>query len=224
MAKNKQKSMRWFIYPLAIGAIVGAFFLSYRLIGVVASSGTPAAPSKAGIASVNPPFQVHDYVLTNQDNQPTSLKDLRGKSVLLFFGYTNCPDVCPTTLADFTRVKQSLGPDASKVNFVFVSIDSERDKPGVVKAFLSQFDPTFIGLTGDDQTLRQMAAEYGASFAIPQHDHADRHTENIKSDNYFVEHTSPSFLIDAAGYLRMVYFYGTSTDSIAASIRDVVKQ
>jgi protein SCO1 len=222
MRTNNQKSVRWFAYPLAAAAIIGGFFLSYRLIGVVASSGTPA-PSKAGIASVNQPFQVHDWPLTNQDGQPMSLKDLRGKAVLLFFGYTHCPDVCPTTLADFTRIKQSLGADASKVTFVFVSIDSQRDKPGVVKAFLNQFDPAFVGLTGDDPTLHQMAAEYGATYTTPDHDHADGHTENIASDNYFVEHTSPSFYIDAAGYLRMVYFYGTSVDSIAASIRDVMK-
>ena len=158
------------------------------------------------------------------------LSDLRGHAVLMFFGYTHCPDVCPTTLADYRLVKEALGVEADGVRFVFVSVDSARDTPAVLADYLGQFDPDFIGLTGDEATLRQMGAEYGLLFQRDTitvgHDHADgddhEHAEELDSDNYFVEHTSPSFLIDSEGYLRRVYFYGTDSERIVQGIRELL--
>src|SRR5262249_53300641 len=142
-------------------------------------------------AVVNPPFPIHDFTLTNQTGAPLRLTDLRGRIVLLFFGYTHCPDVCPLTLANFTRVKKLLGAQSDGVTFVFVTVDSQRDTPEVIRAFLNQFDPDFIGLTGDEATLRNMAAEYGAYFSIPADQpngdgDKDHHEKGGDSENYFV--------------------------------------
>jgi protein SCO1 len=210
---------------LLLGGLTASLFLVGLKLGTVlslAQSQPDPSSEPSGGAIVNPPFQVHEIVLKNQAGVRMSLKDLRGRAVLLFFGYTHCPDVCPTTLADYTQIKTVLGTQASEVAFTFVSIDPERDSPGVMKAFLGQFDPDFIGLMGDEHALHMMAAEYGAYFTIPAHTHTDEHRENINSDNYFIEHMSPSFLIDPDGYLRMVYFYGTSPDVIARGIKQVL--
>ena len=95
------------------------------------------APSLSSIAK-NPPVPVRNFELTNQDGQPTRLSDLRGKTVMLFFGYTHCPDVCPVTIADFVQLKKKLGSNADKMAFVLVSVDGERDTPAVLKNYLTQ--------------------------------------------------------------------------------------
>ncbi len=166
-----------------------------------------------GGAAVTPPRLVQDFTLTDQTGEPVRLSDLRGKVTLMFFGYTHCPDVCPTTLFDYTLVKRELGKDADKVAFVFISVDGGRDTPEVLADYLSRFDSSFIGLRGDMETLERIAPEYGLVAK------ADTHSHHDSDDNYFVEHTSPSFLIDSKGYLRTVYFYGTEPDVIAAGIR-----
>jgi protein SCO1/2 len=129
-------------------------------------------------------------------------------------------------------VKEALRDDAGDVSFVFVSVDGARDTPEVLSNYLGQFDAGFIGMTGDEAILRQMGAEYGLLFQQEtisvNHEHEEgyehEHVEALDSENYFVEHTSPSFLIDRDGYLRLVYFYGTDTDVIAEGIRQVLHQ
>lgn len=164
-----------------------------------------------GAAIVEPPHAVQDFTLIDQNGEPMSLSNLRGQAVLMFFGYINCPDVCPTTLSDYTLVKDTLGREADDVTFVFISVDGERDTPELMADFLSYFDSEFIGLTGDEDVLRQIGAEYGLMF------------EPDGTENYAVQHTSPSFLIDPDGYLRMVFFYGTDTDDIANGISEILE-
>jgi len=150
--------------------------------------------------------------------------------VLMFFGYTHCPQECPTTLANFTLVKQALGDAASEAAFVFISVDGRRDTPDVLSQYLSQFDDDFIGMTGDGATLRQIGGEYGLLF---QQEAADSGHEPAQGGvqpragldpmNYFVQHTSPAFLVDPDGYLRVVYFYGTKPGIIADGIRQILQ-
>jgi protein SCO1/2 len=221
-------------YAVLSGLLVGLFLAGLRLGNLVFASPNQARPAAGvdnkplGGAIVNPPIQVHDFALTNQVGAPMSLMSLRGRAVLLFFGYTHCPDVCPTTLADFTQVKTFLGAQADRVAFVLVSVDSQRDTPVVLKEYLNRFDPGFIGLTGDEATLSRMAAEYGAYFnpsAEQQtgNGHQPDHEEDTNSNNYFVQHTSPAYLIDPSGFLRVVYFNGTSAEVIANGIRRLLQ-
>ena len=159
---------------------------------------------------LDPPKEVGDFTLTNQDGQPFRLSDLRGRVALLFFGYTNCPDICPTTLSEFKRVKALLGDDAERVVFVFVSVDGARDTPERLAAYVRAFDPQFIGLTGDDAALRPIARDFGVFYQ----------RVNYESDtNYLVDHTASTFVVDQQGRLRLVFPYGTDPAAIVARLR-----
>jgi len=199
------------IILFGVGVVIGT--LVNRVVAPSSDATSPDAGLPSGGAVVNPPHLLQDFTLTSHNGDPMRLSDLHGRAVLMFFGYTHCPDVCPTTLADYTRVKQALGSAADEVAFVFISVDGKRDTPDVLAAYLSRFDSSFIGLTGDEATLRQMGQEYGLFFE----------NETVDDQNYFVQHTSPSFLVDRAGYLRRVYFYGARPDVIAAGIQQILE-
>ena len=186
---------------------------------------TPPAPS--GFARVDPPFQISDFTLINTEGQSMRFTDLRGKAALLFFGYTNCPLECPATLADFTRIKRELGADAEQMNFVFISVDGRRDTPPVIRQYLSQFDPQFIGLTGTEETLRALGLQFNLVFEVDQSSvtinqgNPDSPTPDPTTNprEYFLQHTSPSFFVDADGRLLALFFYGTQPETVANGIR-----
>jgi protein SCO1 len=226
--KSQPQRSSWLSYAVLTVVLTGLFGVGLGL-GSQASAGIGGDDKPSGSAIVNPPFQVQDFVLTNQAGTSTSLKDLRGRAVVLFFGYTHCPDVCPNTLAGLTQVKRLLGAESERAAFVFVTVDSQRDAPAVLKEYLDQFDPGFIGLTGDDAILSNLAAQYGAYFRPPaseskSDEHQHRHEETTASANYFVQHTSPAYLIDSQGFLRVVYFNGTAPDVIADGIRQILRE
>ena len=168
------------LIALLVGLLAGGYLIGSGLNAIfqapVSSASAGDTHPPAG-AVVNPPRRVQDFTLTSKSGAAISLSDLRGKALLMFFGYTHCPDVCPTTLADFKRVKQALGDAAQQVNFAFISVDGLRDTPPVLTSFLDQFDSDFVGMTGDPAKLRQVGAEYGLAFeqdAAPAEDaHAD---------------------------------------------------
>lgn len=178
------------------------------------------APS-AGVALVQPPQFVKDFTLTDQTGQPLSISDLRGQPVLMFFGYTHCPEECPLTLVNYTRIKRELGDLGDSLQYVFISVDGERDTPPVVAEYLRKFDERFIGLTGDPDSLRAPGAQFGLMFekVVLGTDGVQRPATE-QDENYFVSHISPSFLIDKDGYLSRVYFYGTDPDVIADNLRE----
>lgn len=226
-------SLRYIIMGVLLFALLVGGFLIGNTLSVLfqvppQTVSTDDSRPSAG-AVVSPPHQVQDFTLTSHTGEPISLSDLRGRAVLMFFGYTHCPDVCPTTLADYTRVKRMLGSDADAVAFVFISVDGERDTPEVLTQYLGNFDTGFIGLTGDETTLRRMGAEYGLMYQQEtisvghEHEEGYEHGDDLDAENYFVQHTSPSFLIDRDGYLRLVYFYGTQPEVIADGIRQVLQ-
>jgi protein SCO1/2 len=221
---------------LVIGAlIIGLFGFGY-LFGTTAqnllSPSDPTHEDEAGgYALVDPPHLLADFTLTSHTGESLSLSELRGKITMLFFGYTHCPDVCPTTLADYTRVKAELGDAADEVNFVMVSVDGARDTPEILTTYLNNFDPAFIGMTGPEDKLRQLGVEYGLEAnretIATDHKQDDEHDEehhgnDVEIDNYFIQHTSPSFVIDRDGYLRALYFYGTEPHTMAESLQELI--
>lgn len=219
-------------YGLAAALVVALFGVGF-VIGNLADSLLRSEPqtsdvrSSSGGAVVEPPHLLQDFTLTSHTGDPISLSDLRGRVVLFFFGYTHCPDVCPTTLASYTRVKAALGENADEVAFAFISVDGTRDTPDEVAEYLGRFDPDFIGMTGDEQTVQRIGQEYGLFFQQQtefehQHEDGQLHVHQLGQDEYLIGHTSPSFLVDREGYLRVVYFYGTEPDVIAAGIRDML--
>jgi protein SCO1/2 len=177
------------------------------------SSGPTATPLPGTL--LDPPKEVSDFTLTSNANQPFHLSDLRGKVAVLFFGYTHCPDVCPTTMADFKRVKADLGDDAARVAFVFISVDGARDTPDRLATYVHAFDPDFIGLTGDDATLRAIAKDYGVFFQRVNYDNPD---------NYLVDHTATSFAVGPEGKLRVVFSYQSDPAGMAQRIRSLLEK
>lgn len=163
----------------------------------------------------DPPIAVSDFTLTDHNGEAFSLSDLRGKVVMLFFGYTNCPDVCPTTLAEFKRVKTLLGEDAVQVAFVFVSVDGARDTPERLAQYVHAFDPDFIGLTGDDAAIRSAAHDYGVFFQRVSYDNPD---------NYLVDHTASSFVIGPNGDWRIKFSYGSDPAGMAEQIQRLLAE
>jgi protein SCO1/2 len=141
--------------------------------------------------------------------------ELKGKGVLMFFGYTHCPDVCPVTLADFLRVKEALGADADKVAFVLISLDGSRDTPTVLKNYLKSFDPAFIGLTGEEETVRGIITDFAGQF--------QRQKDTGSAESYLVAHTSFSYFINPDGRWAAAYPFQANPNEIAKDIQAMLK-
>lgn len=164
---------------------------------------------------IDPPAEAADFELLDQSGNPYRLSDKQGKVVLVFFGYTNCPDVCPVTLSEFRRVKQQLGEQADQVDFVFVTVDPERDNAGRLKAYLAGFDPAFIGLSGDLAELQQVWADYGV--LVEQR-------EAGSAAGYLVDHTARVYAIDKQGNWRLTYPFGMESEKLTRDVIHLVKE
>jgi len=140
-----------------------------------------------------------------------TMKDFKGKIAVVFFGFTQCPDVCPLTLADFKAVKRELGSDADRVTFMLVSIDPDRDTPAVLKRYLSVFDESFVGLTGPDERLRRIADQLDASY--------EKQKPDPESGAYTIAHTSFMYLFDAQGKWTTTYPFQSPPAIVAQDLR-----
>jgi protein SCO1 len=155
------------------------------------------------------PTQAGDFQLTGDNGQPVALSDFSGKIVLLYFGYTICPDVCPTTLADLHVARKTLGKRADQVQVLMVTVDPERDTVEVLSQYIPHFDPSFIGLTGSLDQITQIATNYGVYF--------EKRKVN-SALGYLIDHTATVMVIDRKGYVREVFPYGTPAKDIAADL------
>jgi|YNPMSStandDraft_1061717.scaffolds.fasta_scaffold42725_2 protein SCO1/2 len=192
---------------LAIPAAAGAGYLMGEANRAAISPSVP-------IAYLTPPRPMPDFALTNAQGGVTRLSDLRGRVVLLFFGYTHCPDICPLALSEMRKVKAALGQEADRAAFVFVSVDGTRDTPEQLRRYLRIFDPTFIGLTGPESKVRLIALEYGAHF---------RSNRVADEPRYTVDHSADTFVLDAQGRLNLVYGMHTPTEAIVREVRRVIR-
>ena len=159
----------------------------------------------------DPALPAPEFDLTQGNGSSFRLSETRGQVVLLYFGYTFCPDVCPTTLSDLRRVKTDLGDDASQVQVLFVTVDPERDTFEKMGAYVSQFDPTFIGLSGSMDELAKVWDAYGI--------YREETEFPNSASGYLVNHTARVFLIDQDGNLHLSYSYGTPPDDILHDIK-----
>jgi len=151
-----------------------------------------------------------DFRLADAEGRTRSLADFRGKVVVLVFGYTQCPDVCPTTLADFAGALKKLGPDAERVQVLFVTVDPQRDTATLLKQYVPAFNPGFIGLRGDPQATDKVTRDFRVY--VNRNDKAG-------SANYTVDHAAQSFVFDPTGRLRLVIGYGMEPEKIAKDLR-----
>jgi protein SCO1 len=181
------------------------------LISLVAAISVMFAspPSFRGTSYAEPFPPAADFVLTQADGGEFRLYDQKGKIALLFFGYTSCPDVCPTTLAEMKLLMNELGDAGERVQAVFISVDPERDTPDRIQAYASNFHPTFLGLTGLQTELEPVWQSYSIF------------REEVQSDSAFgviINHTARLFLVDAQSNMRLSYAYGTPVKDIAHDI------
>lgn len=158
---------------------------------------------------IDPPLQAEDFTLNDQHGQTFRLSDHRSEVVLIFFGYTHCPDVCPVTLADFRQIKEQLGEKAGRVNFVFVTVDPERDTPDRIAEHLANFDPAFTGLTGEPEELQAVWDAYGV--------YAEK-AQAGSASGYLVDHTARVYVVDVNGNLRLTYAFGTENQAMAQDV------
>ena len=165
---------------------------------------------KAGVFT--PARDAPDFTLSGSDGAKLQLRDYRGKVVLLAFGFTSCPDVCPTTLAVLARARSQLGRDGNEVKVVYVTLDPERDDAKRMTKYLAAFDPTFIGGTGTADKLAAVRKEYGIA--------ADKKPAGA---GYVVAHSSYTYLIDRAGKLRALMPYGHTAEDYVHDLRILLK-
>lgn len=151
-----------------------------------------------------------DVQLPDAEGRPRSLKDFRGKAVVLFFGYTQCPDVCPTTLSEIAEAKRLLGPDGARVQGVFITLDPERDTPQVLKAYVSNFDPTFVALRGTPEQVAAVAKDFKIFY---------KQVPGDTPTSYSMDHSAGMYMFDPKGQLRLFQRYGSSTQALVDDTR-----
>jgi protein SCO1 len=154
-----------------------------------------------------PAREAFNFKLTDQDGRPFELAQLRGKAVFFSFGFTHCPNICPSTLTDYAAIRNALPPkERDKVKFLFVSVDYPRDKPEVLRKYLPFFDGDIIGLTGDKKEIDQVVGAYGGSYELV-------HRPGDDPDVYTVNHSAYSYLINPKGKLEVLYDYDKLADA-----------
>ena len=152
--------------------------------------------------------------LSDHHGQPRRLEDFRGKAVVLFFGFTHCPDVCPTTLADMAQVMRQLGPLAGRVQVLFVTVDPERDTPEALAKYVPAFDPGFLGLRGDLEATRAAAKEFKVYF--------EKRPGKTPGD-YTIDHSAQTYVLDPEGRLRLFVRHERLLEDLAPDLRTLLQ-
>ena len=191
----------------------GLLLVLILLTGFTWQASTVVRPTRGVLNStMDPP--ANDFVLTDQNGKPFHLSQLRGKVLFLFFGYTHCPDACPTTMAKLSQVYKLLGRNASQVVTVFVSVDPHRDTSSVLKSYLAYFHMNAIGLTGTKEEIDVVVKEYGAKYEIEESDSAA---------GYHVNHSTDLYLLDQKGQLARTFNYADGTQVIVDGVKQLLR-
>jgi protein SCO1/2 len=164
---------------------------------------------------IDPPAQATDFSLNDQYGNTFRLSDQHGEIVLIFFGYTNCPDVCPVTLSEFKRIKSDLGDQADRVRFVFITVDPERDTQARMQTYMNNFDPNFIGLSGDRTELEPIWKAYGVY---------QERQDLGSAAGYLVDHSAIIYVIDQQGRWRLDYTFGMEVEKITEDLQNLLRE
>jgi protein SCO1/2 len=156
----------------------------------------------------------HDFALKDPSGKERTLEDFRGKAVVVFFGYTQCPDVCPTTLATLATAMKELGPDADRVQVLFVTVDPERDTPELLAKYVPSFDPRFLGLWGDAAATARTAKEFKVIY---------QKVPGATPGSYTMDHSAGSYVFDPRGRLRLFVSNGQGPDVFAHDLRELLR-
>ncbi len=155
-----------------------------------------------------------DFKLTDHTGKQRTLADFKGKAVVMFFGYTHCPDVCPTTMVEWKTVMEQLGPDADRVQVLFITVDPERDTQALLAQYVPAFDPRFLGMRpADEAALRQLTKDFKVFYAkVP----------GSSPGNYTVDHSAGSYVFDPEGRLRLFIRHGQGTEPIVKDMKQLL--
>lgn len=193
-------------------------FVLAALLAVLMSACGPAEPPpqpKFLATDITGASWGGDFSLTDHTGKQRTLADFRGKVVAVFFGYTHCPDVCPTTLSDFAMAIRELGPDGDKVQVLFVTVDPERDTPALLAKYVPSFNPTFLGMYTDPASLAKLAQEFKVVYQ----------KNSVKGPaDYLIDHSAGTYVFDSKGRLRLHVAYGTGPAAIAQDLRVLITQ
>ncbi|MGK6305824.1 SCO family protein [Variovorax sp. DT-64] len=154
------------------------------------------------------------FTLSDADGKQRTLADFKGKVVVMFFGYAQCPDVCPTTMSEMAQVKQQLGSDGDKLQVLFVTVDPERDTPPVMKAYMGAFDPSFVALIPTPEQLPALAKDYKVYY---------KKVEGKTPTSYSMDHSAASFVYDTEGRLRLYSRYGAGVPAMVSDLKALLK-
>ena len=156
-----------------------------------------------------------NFELTDHNGKVRHLQDFAGKVVVMFFGYTQCPDVCPTTMTELAGIKKDLGKDGDRLQVLFVTVDPARDTPDVLKGYMANFDPTFLALYAPPDKLAELAKEYKIYF---------KKVDGKSPTSYTMDHSAGSYVYDTKGQLRLFTRYGSDPKGLTEDIRILLKQ
>jgi protein SCO1/2 len=179
------------------------------LAGLTLAGCTESKPSFNGVDITGAEY-ARDFRLKDTSGRERTLADFRGKVVVLFFGYAQCPDVCPTTMAEMAEVKRKLGAEGERLQVVFVTVDPERDTPEVMKAYMEAFDPAFVALIPTPEELAAMAKDYKVYY---------KKVDGKTPTSYSMDHSAASYVYDPEGRLRLYARYGAGADAMLADVK-----
>ncbi len=174
---------------------------------------TPQQPAFSSVDVTGAEY-AKGFELTDHNGQVRRLSDFAGKVVVLFFGYTQCPDVCPTTMTELAEVKKALGKDGERLQGLFVTVDPERDTPELLKAYMANFDPSFVALRTTPDKLTALAKDYKIYF---------KKVEGKTPTSYSMDHSAGSYVYDTQGRLRLFTRYGSGPKPLTEDIRLLLK-
>ena len=173
----------------------------------------PAAPAFNSVDITGASY-AKDFALTGHDGRPHRLADFKGRVVVVFFGFAQCPDVCPTTLYDFAQAKQKLGPDGDRLQVVFITVDPERDTQQVLAGYMANFDKSFLALTGTPDQIASTAREFKVFY---------QKVPGRTETSYTIDHTAGSYVFDRDGRLRLFVKHGQGVEPIVADLRRLLQ-
>ena len=184
-----------------------AIFLCF--FGVILAACSPDKPQFKSIDLTGADY-AKDFSLSDQNGQTRTIKDFAGKVVVVFFGFTQCPDVCPTSMTELAGIKKSLGADADKLQAIFISVDPERDTPEILKAYMANFDPTFLALRPSLEQLPAMAKDFKIYY---------KKVDGKTPTSYSMDHSAGHYVYDTQGRLRLYNRYGSGAEGLTQDIR-----
>jgi len=200
---------RWIVLLVVLIGVGVLVHLSRGYLTETAGSRGEQGRPLVAVPAIGGPF-----TLTDHNGKQVTEKDFHGKNMLVFFGYTFCPDVCPTTLTDISEAMEKLGDDANKVTPVFITIDPARDTPEYLKEYVEHFDPRMVALTGTPEQITAVAKAYRVYFAKAAQE------KGADADDYLMDHSSVSYLMGPDGAFKIHFSHGTKPDILAQRIRE----